>query len=102
MAIFYERVETEEKTTIRFRFFVLRFIIHLLAIGGIIAMGLFNDVCCSTMVAIPGIAMVVVYHFGTREAFSEISAAKKDGKVKVSGSRFFPWDPMIFEITKAK
>jgi hypothetical protein len=102
MAIFFERTETEEKITIRYKnmivYYLLYFVLIVLAIGTVVLSYLSPLLGCIAMPAI--VVPLFLLYFFMHGVNSEVKEAMKNGKVQVSGSRFSSSNPLTFEISK--
>ncbi len=99
--IFYERTESPDKVRIVFKYTMVYHLSLIIALAGLIlAHQIFNDFCCTSTVMLIAIIPLLIYYADTREAYSEYSRARKEGRASVSGRRWSFSNPLTVEIKK--
>ena len=103
MGFFSERIETEDKIIIRFRFYAVYILMPFIVLGAMISLLLQTNVYFASLVATLTLLFLLIFQVFTKmyEPLWEIQKASKEGRVKISGSRIFPWNPFTAEISKA-
>lgn len=101
MAIFYERVETEDKIVITYKFHILFYVVFAVVLL-FLGLSYVNPVFEAYNTAVFVLAMIffLVYLIDVWRLRPEIQGALRAGKAKVSGHKLSISNPLRIEISK--
>jgi len=101
MSIFYERIETEGKVVITYKFHILFYVVFV-AVLLFLGLSYVNPVfeAYNTFVFVLAMLFFLVYFVDVWKLRPEVQGALRAGKAKVSGHKLSISNPLRIEISK--
>ncbi len=105
MAIFYERIEDEEKITIRYRNHIqfIIFMAVLIILANVLEhlFGMGAALICFSVIGVVPFAFLILFSIEISKNAAELKKAKDEGRLQESGSWFSLSNPRTATIWKA-